>query len=239
MYIPTLGINSLYWIIFGGFMLLSYLVSTILQAKFKKYAKEPLASGMTGREVALKMLADHGITDVTVHQSNGFLSDHYNPTNKTLNLSPDVYSRCSVSAAAVAAHECGHAVQHARAYQWLTLRSRLVPVVQFGSRWSQWIIMIGLMLLFIDALAGFSKTIILVGIVLFALTTLFAFITLPVEYNASSRALAWLETADITDRRQHKHAADALRWAARTYVVGAIASLGTLLYYIYIFMDRR
>lgn len=225
-----------YWLIFGVFMLLSLIVSQTLQSKFKKYAKVPLRAGLTGREVAEKMLRDHGITDVRVISTPGFLTDHYNPTNKTLNLSQSVYESNSVAAAAVAAHECGHAVQHATAYSWLTMRSTMVPVVQFGANWSQWILLAGLFLL---GISSFGSWILLLGIGLFALTTLFSFITLPVEYNASARAIAWLNNTGLTTGVESSQAEDALRWAARTYLVAALASLATLLYYISIFLRRN
>lgn len=225
-----------YWIIFGVFMILSLIVSQTLKSKFKKYSKVPLRSGLTGREVAEKMLRDNGITDVQVVSTPGFLSDHYNPVNKTLNLSDTVYNGNSVAAAAVAAHECGHAVQHATAYSWLTMRSAMVPMVQFGASWSQWILLAGLLLM------GFSSLglwVLILGIILFGLTTIFSFITLPVEYNASNRALAWLNNTGLTSGTEHSYAEDALRWAARTYLVAALASLATLLYYISLVMGRR
>jgi Zn-dependent membrane protease YugP len=226
----------MYWIIFGVFMLLSLIVSQTLKSKFNKYSKQPLRSGLTGREVAEKMLRDSGIYDVKVISTPGQLTDHYNPATKTVNLSESVYNSNSISAAAVAAHECGHAVQHATAYQWLTMRSSLVPVVQFGSNFAQWILFAGIILINVSI---FGKWILLAGIVLFALTTIFAFITLPVEYNASHRALAWLNQTGITTGQESENAQDALKWAARTYVVGALASLATLLYYIMIFTGRR
>lgn len=225
-----------YWIIFGVFMILSLIVSQTLKSKFKKYSKVPLRSGLTGREVAEKMLSDNGITDVRVVSTPGFLSDHYNPVNKTLNLSDTVYNGNSVAAAAVAAHECGHAVQHATAYSWLTMRSAMVPMVQFGASWSQWILLAGLLLM------GFSSLglwVLILGIILFGLTTIFSFITLPVEYNASNRALAWLNNTGLTSGTEHSYAEDALRWAARTYLVAALASLATLLYYVSLVMGRR
>lgn len=224
-----------YWVIFIVFMVLSQIVGSTLHSKFKKYSKMPLRSGLTGREIAEKMLQDHGITDVRVVSTPGFLTDHYNPTNKTLNLSNPVYNSASVSAAAVAAHECGHAIQHATAYRWLTMRSAMVPIVQFGSRWAQWILLAGLVLY---TLSAWASWLLLLGIALFALTTLFSFITLPVEYNASSRALAWLNNTGLTTGIESTHAQDALRWAARTYLVAALSSLATLLYYISIFLRR-
>lgn len=219
-------------------MLLSLAVSQTLKSKFNKYSKQHLRSGLTGREIAEKMLRDNGIYDVKVTSTPGQLTDHYNPLTKTVNLSEPVYNTNSISAAAVAAHECGHAVQHATAYQWLTMRSALVPVVQFGSNFAQWLLFGGIMLM------SFTKTpygqyVMLAGIILFSLTTIFAFITLPVEYNASHRALAWLNQTGITTGQESDNAQDALKWAARTYVVGALASLATLLYYIMIFLGRR
>ena len=210
-------------------MILSWIVSKTLQSRIEKYSKERLSSGLTGKEIAEKMLHDNGIYDVQVVSTGGFLTDHYNPTTKTVNLSEGVYSSNSVAAAAVAAHECGHAVQHATAYSWLSLRSSMVPIVQFGSNFSQWILLAGLLLISVSSI---GKYILIIGIALFALTTLFAFITLPVEYNASSRALEWLDATGITYGEEHDHAADALKWAARTYVVAALSSLATLLYYI-------
>lgn len=225
-----------YWIIFIVFMILSLIVGQTLKSKFKKYSKVPLHSGLSGREVAEKMLADNGITDVRVISTKGFLTDHYNPVNKTLNLSEAVYTECSVAAAAVAAHECGHAVQHATAYRWLTMRSSMVPIVQFGASWSQWILLIGLFLYTTSAYFGYW--LLIIGIVLFALTTLFSFVTLPVEYNASKRALDWLNNTGLTTGQEHQYAENALRWAARTYVVAALASLATLLYYISLIARR-
>ena len=210
-------------------MILSWIVSKTLQSRVEKYSKERLSSGLTGKEIAEKMLHDNGIYDVQVVSTGGFLTDHYNPTTKTVNLSEGVYSSNSVAAAAVAAHECGHAVQHATAYSWLSLRSSMVPIVQFGSNFSQWILLAGLLLISVSSI---GKYILIIGIALFALTTLFAFITLPVEYNASSRALEWLDATGITYGEEHDHAADALKWAARTYIVAALSSLATLLYYI-------
>jgi Zn-dependent membrane protease YugP len=188
---------------------------------------------MSGKEIAEKMLADHGITGVSVISVEGFLSDHYNPLKKTVNLSPEVYNGRSIAAAAVSAHECGHAVQHARSYAWLQMRSALVPVVQFSSGIIQWVLLIGVLLI------TTFPYLLLAGIVLFALTTLFAFITLPVEFDASRRALVWLESSRLTYGKEQEQAKDALNWAAMTYVVAAIGSLATLLYYISIFTGRR
>lgn len=210
-------------------------VSSRLRSKFREYGEIPLSSGLSGKQVAEKMLQDNGIYDVKVISSQGFLSDHYNPTDKTVNLSPEVYSGRSISAAAVAAHECGHAVQHATAYSMLQFRSAMVPVVKIGSTLGQWILMAGLFLF-----VGKSMSwLLLVGIVLFASTTVFSLVTLPVEYDASNRALAWLERTGLTSNSEHDKAKDALKWAARTYVVAAISSIVTLLYYVSIFMGRR
>ena len=227
-----------YWLIFGIFMALSLAVQQTMKSKFKKYSKEMLQAGLTGKEVAEKMLRDNGITDVTVSSVYGYLTDHYNPLNKTLNLSSEVYNGTSVASAAVAAHECGHAVQHAEAYAWLNLRSSLVPAVQFGSRWSQWVLLAGLLLISFSENSKIGGILLLVGIGLFALTTIFAFVTLPVEFNASNRALAWLETSGLVSGEQHDHAKNALKWAARTYEVAALSSLATLLYYVLIYLRR-
>jgi hypothetical protein len=214
-------------------MLLSWLISWQLKSKFKKYSKVPINYNLTGKEVAEKMLHDNGIMDVKVVSTPGMLSDHYNPMNKTVNLSEGVYSSSNVAAAAIAAHECGHAVQHATAYSFLQMRSKLVPVVSFTSKWVQWVLLAGILLV------QTMPSVLLIGIVLFGLTTLFSFITLPVEINASKRALVWLNTSGITNVQNHDKAEDALRWAAYTYVVAALGSLATLLYYIMIFMGRR
>jgi len=225
-----------YWIIFAVFMVLSLIVQASLKSKIRKYSKEYLPSGLTGREVAEKMLHDHGIYDVQVTCIPGVLTDHYNPVKKTLNLSEDVYNGSHVAAAAVAAHECGHAVQHQEAYYWLGLRSAMVPVVNIGGTLSTWVILAGLLMIsFLGSLIGYWVAVI--GVVLYSLTTIFAFVTLPVEYNASSRALSWLETSGLVSESMHQDAKDALRWAARTYVVAALASLATLLYYINIIRD--
>ncbi|MBP6230430.1 MAG: zinc metallopeptidase [Paludibacteraceae bacterium] len=221
------------YIIFGLVALSSWLIQHRLKSKFEKYSKIPLSNGMTGKDVAEKMLRDKGIYDVTVISTEGHLTDHYNPANKTVNLSRGVYSSNSVAAAAIAAHECGHAVQHATAYTFLTMRSKLVPVVNFSSNWVQWVLLAGILL--INAV----PEILLAGIVLFAFTTLFSFITLPVEINASSRALVWLSDAGITNVSNASEAKDALKWAAYTYVVAALGSLATLVYYIFIFLGRR
>ena len=223
----------MYWILFIGIVLISYLVQANLKNKFEKYSKMPLSGGMTGRDVAIKMLHDNGIYDVKVTSTPGMLTDHYNPANKTVNLSEGVYGSNSVAAAAVAAHECGHAVQHARAYAPLKMRSALVPVVQFSSSIVSWVLLAGILMV------QSMPQILLAGIVLFAATTLFSFITLPVEINASRRALAWMSNAGITNAFNHKAAEDALKSAAYTYVVAALSSLATLIYYVMIYMGRR
>ena len=222
-----------YIILFIGISILSYIVQANLQSKFKKYSKMPLGNGMTGRDVAIKMLHDNGIYDVTVTSTPGTLTDHYNPTNKTVNLSEGVYLSSSVAAAAVAAHECGHAIQHATAYAPLKMRSALVPFVSFASSWMTWILLIGII-----TVQSFPQ-ILLGGIVLFASTTLFSFITLPVEIDASRRALTWLDSAGVTNISNHSEASSALRSAAYTYVVAALSSLATLIYYILIYTRSR
>ena len=224
---------TVYWIIFIAIALASWLVSYSLKQKFERYSKEALP--MNGRDVAAKMLRDHGITDVQITHIDGQLTDHYNPATKTVNLSRDVYYGTNVAAAAVAAHECGHAVQHATAYAPLKMRSALVPVVSFASSWMTWILLIGMLLI-----ESFPQ-ILLAGIGLFALTTLFSFITLPVEVNASQRAVNWLQESGLTDRETTEMASDALHSAAYTYVVAALSSLATLIYYILIFIggNRR
>jgi hypothetical protein len=221
------------WVIFIGIVILSWVVSAIMKARFKKYSKIPVDNGMSGKEIAERMLRDHGIYDVTVESVQGQLTDHYNPDKKTINLSKDVYSSRSIAAAAVAAHETGHAVQHATAYAWLGFRSKMVPVVSFSSKWVTWVILAGILLI------NTFPALLFAGIALFALTTLFSFITLPVEFNASQRALAWLSNGGITSYENQDRARDALKWAASTYVVAAIGSLATLLYYIMIFTGAR
>ncbi len=215
------------------FLGISFLVSSTLKGKFAKYSKMALAKGLSGKEVAEKMLRENGIYDVQVISVSGYLSDHYDPFKKTVNLSLDVYNGRSVASAAVAAHECGHAVQHATAYSWLMLRSRLVPFVQFSSNIVQWVLLAGIIL--INAFPG----LLLAGIVLFALTTIFALVTLPVEFDASNRALAWLERSNVTIPQEHDKAKDALHWAALTYVVAALASVATLLQYVLIYSNSR
>lgn len=226
-------IDCMYWILFIGIALISYWVQSNLQSKFDRYSRMALSNGMTGREIAEKMLRDNGIYDVKVTSTPGMLTDHYNPTNKTVNLSEGVYNTCSVAAAAVAAHECGHAVQHARAYAPLQMRSALVPVVQFSSSIVQWVLLAGMFMIH-----SFPQ-LLLIGICLFAMTTLFSFITLPVEIDASRRALVWLSGAGVTNASNHRQAQDALKSAAYTYVVAALSSLATLVYYITIFTNRR
>ena len=221
------------YIIFGIFALISWAISSQLKSKFAKYSEIPLGNGMSGSEIASKMLIDAGIYDVKVSCVEGQLTDHYNPTNKTVNLSHDVFYGRHISAAAVAAHECGHAVQHAKSYAWLNMRSQLVPVVSVTSRYMQWILLAGIVLI------NFSTLPLGIGIVLFSLTTLFSFITLPVEFDASHRALKWLESSHITNTNNHAYAKDALKWAAMTYVVAALGSLATLIYYIMIFMGNQ
>ncbi|MCE5224923.1 MAG: zinc metallopeptidase [Porphyromonadaceae bacterium] len=223
----------MYWIIFIGFALLSWLVSSRLKNKFEAYSKIALPNGMTGKDVAEKMLRDNGIYDVKVISTPGHLTDHYNPANQTVNLSESVFYSNSIAAAAVAAHECGHAVQHATAYTPLKMRSALVPVVSFASNWVQWVLLGGILLI------NSFPQLLLFGIILFAFTTIFSFVTLPVEINASSRALAWLSNAGITNNATHDKAEDALRSAAYTYVVAALGSLATLLYYVMIFLGSR
>ncbi len=214
-------------------MAASALIQAVLNSKFKKYSKIPNDAGMTGADIARKMLADNGIFDVTVTSVEGRLTDHYNPEDKTVNLSPDVYSGDSVAAAAVAAHECGHAVQHAKGYAPLKMRSALVPVVSFSSKWVSWLLLIGVLLV------ERFPAVLWAGIILFAMTTLFSFITLPVEINASSRAVKWLEYSHIAREENREKAVDALKWAAYTYVIAALGSLATLLYYISIASSRR
>lgn len=215
------------------FMLISWLVGNQLKSRFKKYSKIPVNYGVTGKDVAEKMLYDNGITDVRVLSVQGELTDHYHPGHKTINLSREVYSGNSVAAAAVAAHECGHAVQHAQAYAFLQMRSALVPAVSFASRYVQWVLLAGILM--VETFPG----LLLAGIILFGMTTLFSFVTLPVEIDASQRALAWLNNSNITNRATHPKAQDALKWAAYTYVVAALSSLATLLVYIWIFLGRR
>jgi Zn-dependent membrane protease YugP len=214
-------------------MLLSWLVGHQLKRRFAKYSKMPTANGMTGRDVVEKMLRDNGVQGVKIGCVSGQLTDHYNPVNKTINLSQEVYHAANVAAAAVAAHECGHALQHAKAYSMLALRSSLVPAVSFASKWVQWVLLAGI--IFVETF----PSLLLIGICLFALTTLFSFVTLPVEIDASRRALVWLKSSGITTFESQPYAKDALKWAAYTYVVAALSSLATLLYYVMIFLARR
>ncbi len=222
-----------YMILIGAIMLMSWFVSSQLKSKFEFYSKLQLQNGMSGKEIAEKMLADNGIYDVKVISVEGQLTDHYNPANKTVNLSEAVYNQRNAAAAAVAAHECGHAVQHAKAYGWLEMRSSLVPIVNVASSYVQWILLAGILMI------RTFPALLLIGIVIFAATTLFAFITLPVEYDASNRALAWLKGKNMLTSSEYSGAEDALKWAARTYVVAAIGSLGTLLYYVMMYNSRR
>jgi uncharacterized protein len=225
---PSIFIVSL---IFIG---ISMLVSAILKSRFNAYSKIPLQARLTGKEVAEKMLRENGIYDVQVVSVQGFLSDHYNPANKTINLSPEVYNNYSIAAAAVAAHETGHAIQHATAYAWLQLRSKLVPAVQFSANIVNWILLIGVLM----ASSG-NTTLLLVGIALFAVTVLFSVVTLPVEFDASRRALAWLNRTNVTNRDEYPKAKNALTWAAMTYVVAALAAIATLVQYIMIYLGGR
>jgi len=222
------------WFLALGLMFISWLVSMRLKSKFREYSEVNFRGNLSGAEVAAKMLADNGINDVKIISVDGQLTDHYNPLEKTVNLSPEVYIGRSVAAAAVAAHECGHAVQHARAYMWLGLRSKLVPSVGFASRYVQFIIFGGIIMAAFAPMFGF--VVVAFGVALFAVTTIFAFITLPVEIDASNRALVWLDHSGITTSQEHEMAKDALKWAALTYVVAALGSLATLLYYVSLLM---
>jgi len=226
----------MYWIIFIGIMVVSWIVQFTFKNKFKKYSEMPLSSGLSGAEIAQKMLNENGINDVQVISVEGQLTDHYNPANKTVNLSPDVYHGRSVAAAAVAAHECGHAVQHSTAYSWLQFRSSMVPIVSVASKLTTWVLLIGVIMM------AYSKNpmVLAIGVGALALTTLFSFITLPVEFDASNRALAWLNASHVThSTEEHDGAKDALKWAAMTYVVAALSALVTLLYYASILFGRR
>ncbi len=227
--------NSEIFIVSLVFLGISFIVSAILKSKFTRYSKIGLANGLSGREIAEKMLRDNGIYDVKVTSVQGFLSDHYNPANKTVNLSPEVYNGRSVSAAAVAAHECGHAVQHATAYGPLTFRSRLVPVVQFSSMMVNWVLLAGIIIL----ASTNNPTVLLVGIIVMSVTVLFTLVTLPVEFDASKRALAWLENTNTTTTEEYPKAKDALKWAATTYVVAALAAVVTLIQYVMIYLGSR
>jgi Zn-dependent membrane protease YugP len=231
-----IGYNSA-WLLMIVVALGSFIVQWRFKSKFNKYAEIGLLSGLTGKEVAERMLQDNNIYDVQVISVEGELTDHYNPANKTVNLSPDVYNSRSVAAAAVAAHECGHAVQHAKAYAWLSLRSSLVPVINVASTLTQWTLFIGVMLLFFTH----NPFVLAIGVAALALVTLFSFITLPVEFDASNRALLWLNNNyDVMQtREEHEQAKDALWWAAMTYVVAALSSLATLVYYASFLFNRR
>ncbi len=227
-----------YYILIGAITLVSSLVSGQLKRKFKKYSQVQLRNGMSGAEIAEKMLADHGITDVEVISTPGQLTDHYNPTNKTVNLSEVVYNQRNAAAAAVSAHEVGHAVQHATAYSWLTMRSKLVPVVQVTSKMSQWVIFGGIALMASQAMGVMGQYVAIAGLIMMGAATLFSFITLPVEYDASNRALAWLKNKNIVTPEEYKGSEDALKWAARTYLVAAIGALASLLYWAMQIMGR-
>jgi hypothetical protein len=226
-----------YYVLIGAILLVSWYVSNTLKKKFKKYSKIQLQNGMSGAEIAKKMLEDHHIYDVKVISTPGQLTDHYHPTEKTINLSESVYNERNAAAAAVAAHEVGHAVQHAKAYSWLEMRSQLVPLVSIASQWSQWVIFGGLILMTMISV-GVGQMVLLAGIIMFGMGTLFSFITLPVEYDASNRALAWLKDHNIVNQEEYKMSEDSLKWAARTYVVAAIGSLATLLYFASVYLGR-
>lgn len=225
--------DPLYLIMIVVIMGISWYVSSTLQRRFRQYSQIPI--GLTGREVAEKMLREYGINDVKVVSVPGALTDHYNPLTKTVNLSDWVYGQSNVAAAAVAAHECGHAVQHATAYSWLTMRSKMVPVVQVSANYLQYILLAGILVM---AFSG-NIWVLAIGIAMFAMTTLFSFVTLPVEFDASNRALVWIDNAGITTSKGHQKAKDALKWAAMTYVVAALGSLAQLLYYISILLRSR
>lgn len=225
----------MYWILFIGIALASWLVQANLKNKFEKYSKIPIDGGLTGRDIAVKMLHDNGIYDVEVVSTSGSLTDHYNPANKTVNLSEDVYDTCSVAAAAVAAHECGHAVQHARGYAPLALRSQLVPVVQFASSSAMWVILLGLVILATTQ----NELLCWIGVGMIAMSALFSLITLPVEYNASARALEWLQTSRTMEGAQLAQAREALSWAARTYLVAALSAIASVLYYVLLILGGR
>jgi Zn-dependent membrane protease YugP len=229
------GMNSEIMLVSLLFLGISLIVSAILKSKFSKYHKIPLASGLAGHEIAEKMLRENGIYDVKVTSVQGFLSDHYNPVNKTVNLSPEVYNGTSISAAAVAAHECGHAVQHAQAYAPLKLRSNLVPAVQVSSGLSNLVLLVGLIVLY----STHNPTVLLIGIILLAVVVIFSLITLPVEFDASKRALAWLQHTNVTNPQEYPKAKNALKWAATTYVVAALAAIAQLVQYIMVFLGNR
>lgn len=226
-----------YMLLAGVIFLISAFVSNKLKSKFAYYSKLHLRNGMSGAEIAEKMLADHGIRDVKVTHVKGMLTDHYNPQKKTVNLSEGVYSQRNAAAAAVAAHEVGHAIQHAKGYQWLQMRSKMVPLVSIASRFSQWVIFGGIFLMASQG-AGLGQNILIIGLIMYATGTLFSFVTLPVEYDASNRALRWLKQKNMVSREEYAGAQDALKWAARTYVVAALGSLATLLYFMK-YLNRR
>ncbi len=220
-----------FYILIGAIALVSWLISNTLKSKFKKYSKIQLRNGMSGAEIAEKMLTDHGIFDVKVISTPGRLTDHYNPQNKTVNLSESVYNQRNAASAAVAAHEVGHAVQHAKAYSYLTMRSQLVPIVSVTSKFSQWLVIGGIILGATSGAAGVGYYIAIAGLIFMGFATLFSFITLPVEYDASNRALAWLKGKNMVSQQELAGATDALKWAARTYLVAALGSLASLLYW--------
>ena len=228
-----------YYILLGGIALISWLVSSTLKKKFAKYSKIQLRNGMSGAEIAEKMLADHGIRDVKVVSVKGRLTDHYNPKDKTVNLSEAVYSQRNAAAAAVAANECGHAVQHAQAYSWLQMRSTLVPVVSITSRMSQWVVIGGIILMATNMLGGIGYFVAIAGLIMMGFATLFSFITLPVEYDASHRALAWLKNKHMLSQEEYAGSEDALKWAARTYLVAAIGALASLVYWAFQILRRN
>lgn len=225
-----------YYVIVGAIALVSWLVSRKLKSKFEEYSKIQLRNGMSGAEIAEKMLADNGIREVRVISTPGMLTDHYDPARKTVNLSEGVYNQRNAAAAAVAAHECGHAVQHATAYQWLQMRSKMVPMVNVASGLSQWVIMGGLIL---SATSALGSTLMLAGIILYGIVTAFTLVTLPVEYDASNRALAWLKNKNMLAPQEYAGAEDALKWAARTYLVAAIGALATLAYFVLRYLGSR
>ncbi|QHI37140.1 hypothetical protein IMCC3317_25180 [Kordia antarctica] len=229
--------SSGYMLLVGAIMLISMFVSSKLKSKFAHYSKLQLRNGMSGEEIAKKMLSDHGISDVKVISTPGMLTDHYNPQKKTVNLSEGVFNQRNAAAAAVAAHEVGHAVQHAKGYKWLKMRSNLVPLVSIASKFSQWVIFGGIALMTMQGL-GVGRTVLIAGLIMFAAGTLFSFITLPVEYDASNRALKWLKNKNMVTQEEFAGAQDALKWAARTYVVAALGSLATLLYFMK-YLNRR
>ncbi len=229
--------SSGYMLLAGAIMLISMFVSSKLKSKFAQYSKVQLRNGMSGAEIAKKMLSDHGIRDVKVISTPGMLTDHYNPQNKTVNLSEGVFNQRNAAAAAVAAHEVGHAVQHAKAYKWLQMRSKLVPIVSIASKFSQWVIFGGIALMASQG-AGLGQNILIIGLIMFATGTAFSFVTLPVEYDASNRALLWLKNKNMVSQEEFAGAQDALKWAARTYVVAALGSLATLLYFMK-YLNRR